>query len=230
MDERGADHHGPGPGGAQATGRAGPRRRARGDQNGAPGLPVTLRPPWLSVAALVLVCLVQPSRHGSLLLTEVLVDPASRAAWTSYALAAVGVTLTLLLARTRLHLTRVDEARLVLVHQGMWRRRVVHLGPGHQVRLVAGPAGRALVLAPDGSLAAVLRTYREMWRRDDVLAALRGAGVEVHNEHRLNRAAEIEAAFPGSTAWFERRPVLLWSLVVPLVVAGVFLVVWLLDA
>ncbi|TQL01086.1 hypothetical protein FBY24_0128 [Cellulomonas sp. SLBN-39] len=230
MDERGADRHGPGPGGGQTTGRAGRRRRERSEPNGSSGLPVTLRAPRLTVAALVLMFLVQPSRHGSHLITEVLADPASRAALASCALALVGVTFTLLFARTRLHLARVDEESLLLVHQGMWRRRVVRLGPGHQVRLVAGPAGRALVFAPDGSLAAVLRTYREVWRRDDVIAALRGAGVEVDHEHRLNRAAEIEAAFPGSTGRFERRPVLLWSVVVPLVVAGVFLVAWFLDA
>lgn len=230
MDERGADRHVPGPGGAQTTGRAGRCRRERSEPSGSSGLPVTLRAPWLTVAALVLISLVQPGRHGSLLLTAVLRDPASRTSQLSYVLAVGGVTLTLLFARTRLHLARVDEASLLLVHQGMWRRRVVRLGPGHQVRLVAGPAGRALVLAPDGSLAAVLRTYRELWRRDDVLAALRSAGVEVQHEHRLNRAAEIEAAFPGSTGWGERSPVLLGSLLVPLVVAGAFLVAWFLDA
>lgn len=230
MDERGADRHGTGPAGAQATGRAGRRRRERGEPNGTSGLRVTLRASWLTVAALVLISLVQPGRHGSLLITEVLAAPGSRAALVSYALALVGVTFTLLFARTRLHLARVDEVSLLLVHQGMWRRRVVHLGPGHQVRLVAGPAGRALVLAPDGSLAAVLRPYRELWRRDDVLAALRTAGVEVHHEHQLNRPAEIEAAFPGSTGWWDLRPVLLGSLLVPLVVAGAFLVAWFLDA
>jgi hypothetical protein len=200
--------------------------RARGEE---PQLPVTIRPPWTAVGLLLVVCVTQPGRRGSLLLAGLAEGPTSKKALLSYGLAFVGVLVTALFARTHVALRVADGGQMVLIHQGLLRRRVLSLDAGHQVKVVAGPARRVIILDAEGRLALVLGAFAQLWRRDDVVALLKREGVAVGHEHGLNRASEIEAAFPGSTAWIERSKARLYGVVGAGTIVFVFLLAWYLE-
>jgi hypothetical protein len=214
-------------GDAPTTRRALRRQRIHGTgHRREPQLPVTARPPWTAVTLIFLFSVIQPGRRGSLLLLGLAEGPTSRRAVLSYALALVGVLFTALFARSYLSLLLDDRGRTVVVHQGLLRRRVLVLGAGQRVVLVTGPARRAVLLDADGVFMAALGAFVPFWRRDDVVVLLSRAGVEVVNEHRLNRASEIEAAYPGSTAWIERSRVRLYGVVGLGTIGFVFLLAW----
>lgn len=194
-----------------------------------PRLPVVVRPPRLWVTVALVVVIVQPSRQGSLLVNGLLAGPTSRPAVVSYVLAAVGSLLVWRLARTRLELRPDLLGRPVLVHQSLVRRRVVSVSGVRQVSLVAGPAGRAILLDARGRLVTTTGPSTTFWRRDDVVALLAREGVVVRHEHRLNMPRQIEAAFPGATAWIERHPLRLVGVVVPLTLVAIAALVWFLE-
>lgn len=134
---------------------------------------------------------------------QVLAIIAYWAAVTAWAVAA-GVR-----ARTTLHAEPGPPAQLTV--QGAFRRRTLDLARVRQVRLVtlaSGSATRqvAVLLDGDGEVVATPTAHRGVWTRDDAVALLRSAGVAVTYEHRLSGPAEVEAAYPGSTAWSDRHP------------------------
>lgn len=211
------------------------RRERRRAQAGAvaPGepvrLPVVVRPPWFAVAALAAVSVVQPGRRGSLLITALAHGPTSRVALLSYVLAFAGLTLAGLLARSSLALRAGGDGAPVLVHQGLRRRRVVAVRDLGTVVTVNGPARRALLLARDGRLVAVVGVFAEFWRRGDVFEVLRAEAVRLEVENRVNSPAELEAAYPGSTAWVERTRPRLAVVSVVVVLALGMAVAWALE-
>ncbi|NCT91551.1 hypothetical protein GXB85_11390 [Cellulomonas sp. APG4] len=204
--------------------------RAAPDPPGVPRLPVTWRPRRRLVVLIAVVAVVQPGRRGSLLLLAIQEGPGSRAALVSLAFAVAGLALAVLFARGSLSLRSDVHGRTVLVHQGLLRRREVRLSDIGEVCVVDGPARRVLLLDRRGGVIAVLGACPEFWQRPDVHALLGDEGVAVRREILLDRAVDIEAAYPGSTAWVERSKLRLFGVVAPLVLLGVFLLAWLLEA
>ena len=194
-----------------------------------PMLPVTMRPPLMPMLVFGAVVLVQPSRRGSLLLAGSAAGPTSRLAFLSYAIGAAGLLLTGLVARTHVTLGRGADGHLILFHQGFVHRRAIPLGAVHEIRLVSGPAARAIFLGGNGTAVATVSAFTKFWRQDDVCVALRAASVEISHEHRLNRAVDVEAAYPGTTAWVERHPWGVAALVGLAAIGTVFFVAWLLE-
>lgn len=189
-----------------------------------------MRPAWTTVLMVVGISVVQPGRQGSLLLRAILEGPGSRYAVVSLAFAVFGLTFAALFARSYLSLRSDVHGRTVLVLQGMLRRHEVRLSDVGEVCVIDGPARRVLLLDRGGRVIRVLGSFPKFWRRSDVLVLLGDEGVAVRREILLDRAVDIEAAYPGSTAWIEGSKLRLFGVVIPLVLAGVFLLAWFLEA
>lgn len=189
--------------------------------------PLVARPPRWGVILLAVVLVLGPSRRGSLLLTEALqAGLRSRTAVAWAALAASGLVLCALWARSRLVLREEQPGRLVLDRRGLVRRRVHVLGEGDRALVVGGTLRRTLLLDRDGSLVATVGAFPDFWRRSDVVALLDRAGVGLHLETRYRTAGALEAAHPGSTAWVERSRLRLYATALPLTLALIAVPVW----
>lgn len=188
-----------------------------------------MRPPWTTVLIVVGISVVQPGRRGSLLLHAILEGPGSRYAVVSLVFAVSGLTFATLFARSFLSLRSDVHGRTVLVWQGMRRRHEVRLSEVGEVCVIDGPARRALLLDPSGRVILMVGSFLGFWRRPDVLALLGDEGVAVRREILLDRAADIEAAYPGSTAWIERSRLRLFGVITPLVLLGVVLLAMFLE-
>ena len=140
-----------------------------------------------------------------------------------------GLTVAALFARSYLSLRSDVHGRTVLVWQGMLRRYEVRLSEVGEVCVIDGPARRALVLDRSGRVIRVVGSFLGFWRRPDVLALLGDEGVAVRREILLDRSADIEAAYPGSTAWFERSKLRLYAVITPPLLLGVVLLAMFLE-
>lgn len=146
-----------------------------------------------------------------------------------WAVVAVWGVLAAVRARTTVR-AGPDEPPQVVV-QGAFRRRTVDLAGVRQVRLVTLARGTstrrlAVLLDATGRVVATPAAHRGVWTRDDAVTLLLSAGVAVDYEHRLSGAAEVEAAYPGSTTWADRHPRALTVLVLMAIGVAVPAGVW----
>ncbi|GIG35037.1 hypothetical protein [Cellulomonas pakistanensis] len=148
----------------------------------------------------------------------------------------VVVWTALVLVRSVTTLTGAPGGPPVLEVRSAWRTRVTTLGDVRRVVLVTVAARggttsqRALLLDDGGRVVGAPAHSRGFWLREDTQALLRGAGIAVDWEHRRSDPRELEAAYPGSSLWTDRHPVLLTVLVVIGCLAGLMGLGWLLDA
>lgn len=178
---------------------------------------------------MVAVVVLQPGRGGSLLLNGLAAGVTSRRAVASYVMGGCGLAFVALLARTHLTLERGAGGVARLVDQGVAHRTVVALADVRAVHLVRGRAGRGVLVGADGSCVASVAMFTRFWTRDDVVDALAAGDIEVVPVHRLTTAVEVEAAYPGSTAWLERHPAALRTIIVLAFVGAVLLLAWYLQ-
>lgn len=142
----------------------------------------------------------------------------------------------LVLLRSMTVLSGAPGVPPVLEVRGALRRRTTPLGDVRRVVLVTVAARggsttqRALLLDGTGRVVTAPTHSRAFWLREDTRAVLRAAGITVEWDHRRSAPADLEVAYPGSSVWTDRHPVLLAALVAVGLIACLMAVGWLLES
>lgn len=212
-----------------------PRRTSRPVARSAAPHTVVVRPSLLLTALVTAMTLGLPaaSRHGNSLLNTALQHGTGSRQVTTLVAYGVGVLAWGVMAalRSRTTLRAVPGRSPELTVRTAFRHRVVDLSPVREVRLVTVASGsrtRQVVVLLDakGRVVATPPSHRGTWTRDDAVDLLRSAGVTVVYEHRLSAVADVEAAYPGSTAWAERHPRACAALVCVAILPAIVGIVW----